>query len=265
MGMPPFKGDRSLKDTTVAYLKILNYIFNDQYGKIVNMEEIAEQSYDAMEAYLLAQERAQEKLEEASKKQHEIQKEFAAKNNVRLIDTETELETKMKTANLVMKHADEVYLIFFKCNKQEAYLIDAMNRKNLVAIEQNNSSLQRFAEEGLEKLKKIDGYNNDASLVIACRELMNFYKMEAGKGASLSDFFLKEENFTKLKKAFDAKGSRRTQQEVDQFNKEVNDLNDTMKEFNKTNNDMNKARTSAINNWEKAYKKYMDDYMPTQR
>lgn len=265
MGMPPFKGDRSLKDTTVAYLKILNYIFNDQYGKIVNMEEIAEQSYDAMEAYLLAQERAQEKLEEASKKQHEIQKEFAAKNNVRLIDTETETDTKMKTANLVMKHADEVYLIFFKCNKQEAYLIDAMNHKNLVAIEQNNSSLQRFAEEGLEKLKKIDGYNNDASLVIVCRELMNFYKMEAGKGASLSDFFLKEENFTKLKKAFDAKGSRRTQQEVDQYNKEVNDLNDAMKEFNKTNNDMNKARTTAINNWEKAYKKYMDDYMPTQR
>jgi vacuolar-type H+-ATPase subunit I/STV1 len=165
-----------------------------------------------------------------------------------------------------MKHADEVYLIFFKCNKQEAYLIEAMNRKNLVGIEQNNSSLQRFAEEGLEKLKKIKGYNNDASLVAACTELMNFYKMEAGKGSSISDYFLKEENFTKMKKQFDAKsGSRRTQQDVDQFNKEVNDLNDAMKDFNKTNNDMNKARTSAINNWEKAYKNYMDDYMPTQR
>src|SRR5215510_10474201 len=80
MGMPPFKGDRSLKDTTVAYLKILNYIFNDQYGKIVNMEEIAEQSYDGMEAYLLAQEKAQEKLQEASQKQHETLKKFATKN-----------------------------------------------------------------------------------------------------------------------------------------------------------------------------------------
>src|SRR5687767_9924798 len=35
-GMPPWKGDRSLKDTTVAYLKILNNVFNDDYGKIVN-------------------------------------------------------------------------------------------------------------------------------------------------------------------------------------------------------------------------------------
>jgi hypothetical protein len=266
MGMPPFKGDRSLKDTTVAYLKILNYIFNDQYGKIVNMEEIAEQSYDAMEAYLLAQEKAQEKLEEASKKQQETQRQFAAKNNIRLIDTETELESKMKTANQVIKHADEVYLIFFKCNKQEAYLVDAMNRKNLVGMEQSNSTLQKFAEEGLEKLKKIEGFNSDPSLVVACTELMNFYKMEAGKGSSLSEYFLKEENFAKLKKQFDAKpGSKRTQQDVDQYNKEVNELNDAMQVFNKTNNEMNKTRSSAINNWEKAYKKYMDNYMPTQR
>ena len=68
-GMPPYKGDRTLKDTTVAYIKILYNVFNEDYGKIVNMEEIAEQSYDAMEAYLLAQDKAQEKLEQASERQ----------------------------------------------------------------------------------------------------------------------------------------------------------------------------------------------------
>ncbi|MEO7983161.1 MAG: hypothetical protein ABI688_03660 [Bacteroidota bacterium] len=72
--MPPWKGDKSLRDTTVTYLKILNIVFNEDYGKIVNMEEIAEQSYDAMEAYLLAQEKAQEKLEAASERQHCRQK-----------------------------------------------------------------------------------------------------------------------------------------------------------------------------------------------
>src|SRR5688572_12385243 len=28
MGMPPYKGDRTLKDTTVAYLKMMNSVFN---------------------------------------------------------------------------------------------------------------------------------------------------------------------------------------------------------------------------------------------
>src|SRR6185369_4562031 len=94
-GMPPFKGDRTLKDTTVAYLKMLNSVFNEDYGKIVNMEEIAEQSYDLMEAYMLAKEKANEKLNEASQRQHETQEKFAAKNNVRLIQSESELDAKM--------------------------------------------------------------------------------------------------------------------------------------------------------------------------
>lgn len=265
-GMPPYKGDRSLKDTMVAYLKLLNYIFNDQYGKIVNMEEIAEQSYDAMEAYLLAQEKANEKLEEAWNKQSNIQKQFAAKNNIDLVESEDATSLKMKQAGEVMKHADEVYLVFFKCNKQEAYLFDAMNKKNLVSIEQNISSLQKFAEQGLDKLKGLKGYNNDGSLIEACRELMDFYKMETEKSSGISDYFLKEEDFKKLKKQFDAlPQSRRTQQDIDKYNKAVNELNESMDHFNKTNKDLDKKRNTLVNNWDKVYKKYMDQHMPVHR
>ena len=195
MGMPPYKGDRTLKDTTVAYLKILNSVFNEDYGKIVNMEEIAEQSYDLMEAYMLAQEKANEKLQQASEKQNEMQRKFAAKNNITLIESESPAEAKMKIASAVMKHYDEVYLVFFKSYKQEAYLMDAVNQKNVNSIEQNINSLESFSEQGLEKLKGLKGYNNDASLIMACRNLLNFYKEEARKGSRMTDFFLKAENF----------------------------------------------------------------------
>jgi len=200
MGMPPWKGDRSLKDTTVAYLKILYTVFNEDYGKIVNMEEIAEQSYDAMEAYMLAQEKAYEKLDQASKRQHETMKQFAAKNNVNLIESTSELEAKSKTAGDVLSHCNEVYLVFFKPYKQEGYLIEAMNQKNLVSMEQNINSLKKMAEDGMEKLKKIKGYNNDASLIASCRNMLIFYKSEATRSTSLADYFLKEENFIKIKK-----------------------------------------------------------------
>ena len=264
MGMPPFKGDRSLKDTTVAYLKILNYIFNDQYGKIVNMEEIAEQSYDGMEAYLLAQEKAQEKLHEASLKQHETLKKFAVKNNVNLIESTNDLEAKMKIANQLMEHTDAVYLIFYKCYRQEAYLMESVNKRNLVSIEQNNNSLKKFADEGLNKLSAMKGYNEDAALINVCTDLMNFYKNEADKTSGMTDYFLKEENFAKLKKQFDSR-SKRTQEDIDRYNKAVNDLNASMEEFNKSNKDLNKQRDSAIDKWNKVYKDYLDNYMPKQR
>jgi hypothetical protein len=98
-GMPPWKGDRSLKDTTVAYLKILNTVFNEDYAKIVNMEEVAEQSYDLMEAYMLAKDMAWEKLQDAAKRNQEVTKTFAAKYDIKLIDTESEISKKSKIAS----------------------------------------------------------------------------------------------------------------------------------------------------------------------
>lgn len=266
MGLPPWKGDRTLKDTTVAYLKILYTVFNEDYGKIVNMEEIAEQSYDAMEAYMLAQEKAYEKLGQASKRQHEMMKQFAAKNNVNLIESASELDEKSKKASAVLSHCNEVYLVFFKPYKQEGYLIEAMNQKNLVSMEQDINALKKMAEEGMEKLKKIKGYNNDASLIAACRNMLLFYTSEATRSATLTDFFLKEESFAKIKKQFESKpASKRTQQDIDQYNNAVNDMNAASKNFNATNNELNKERTAALNDWNKAYSKYMDEYMPKQQ
>jgi hypothetical protein len=264
-GMPVWKADRSLKDTTVAYLKILFSVFNEDYGKIVNMEEIAEQSYDAMEAYMLAQDKAYEKLNDAGNRQHEMQKTFAKKYNINLIETETELGNKSKIVKDVMDHCNAAYLIFFKCYKQEVYLMEAIEKKNLVSVEQSINSLGKFAEEGIQKLKTLKGYNGDASLIAACKNMMDYYKAEAKKGPTISEFFLKEEEFTKAKKLFESKPSaKRTQQDVDQYNNAVNAMNNAANSFNATMNDVNKQGKEALNNWNKTYSKYMDEHMPKQ-
>lgn len=266
MGMGPWKGDKALRDTTVAYLKILNTVFNEDYGKIVNMEEIAEQSYDAMEAYILAQEKAYEKLHEASQKQHAIQKQFAAKNNINLIEGESEVSNKSKTAGDVIHHCNDVYLVFFKCHKQEAYLIDAINKKNLVSIEQSLNSLGKFAEDGRNKLEKMTGYKADNSLIAAGIRMMDHYKAESERGASITDFFLKQEGFEKIKKQFDSKpANKRTQEDIDKFNKGVEEVNAVLNNFNATMSDINKKSNAALNDWNKTYSKYMDEHMPRQQ
>jgi hypothetical protein len=265
-GMPPWKGDRSFKDTTVAYLKILNSVFNEDYAKIVNMEEIAEQSYDAMEAYLLAQEKADEKLEEARLRQHQTTKRFAAKNNVTLLEGESETGKKSRIASELNGHYNDVYLVFFKPYKQEMYLMDAIEKGNLIAIEQNINSLEKFANEGLEKLKNIQGYNNDQALVNAATEAMNFYITSAQRSKGMTDFFLKKESFEKIKKAMDNKrANERTQKDIDQYNAAVDQMNAASNEYNSINQQLNKERTNMLNNWNKKVSRYMDEYMPVQK
>jgi hypothetical protein len=148
--MQPWKGDKTLRDTTVAYLQILYSVFNDDYGKIVNMEEIAEQSYDLMEAYMMAQEKAYQKLDEAAQRQQEMQKEFAKKNNINLIEGSSALGEKSKIAGEVLKHCNEMYLVFFKSYREEQYLIEAMNQKNLLSIEQNIGTLKNLLKKDLK-------------------------------------------------------------------------------------------------------------------
>jgi len=264
--LPAWKGDRSFKDTTVAYLKLLYNVFNEDYGKIVNMEEIAEQSYDAMEAYMLAQEKAHEKLDEVAERQNETQRQFAAKNSITLIESTSELGRKSDIVNQVMKHTNEVYLIFFKAYKQESYLIDAVNRKNIVGIEQNKNALIKFADEGLEKLKGLRGYNNDGSLIAACRNLLTYYRSEAGKMTAASDYFLREEEFNKIRKQFESQpSSKRTQQDIDQYNNAVNNINAVLNTFNNTMKEIAKEGASKLNEWNKVYSKYMDEHMPRQQ
>jgi hypothetical protein len=266
-GTPPFRGDRSLRDASVARLKTCYSVFNEDYGKIVNLEEIAEQSYDAMEAYMLAQQKAGEKLDEAGDVRENIAKQFAAKHNVNIIDTKDELVLKAEKSAQVIDYYNKVYLIFFKSNKQEAYLTEAANAGDVNAVEQNRNALLKYATEGLQALEGVKAFDSDLTLVTACKKALLFYKNECEhKSQVVSDYLMANENFKKLKKAFDQKpAAKRTQADIDQFNKSVDEINKVGKEFNKANNELNNERTALLNMWNKTVQTFMDMHMPYSR
>ena len=260
-GMPTFKGDKQLRDSAVSYLKILYSVFNEDYSKIVNMEEIAEQSYDNMEAYLLAQEKVSERLSEAHAAYARAQKTFAANNNITLLDDESELGRKLETIDKLTSYYNEVYLTFFKVYKQEVYLVDAVSAKNTNAIEQNRNALLKYAEEGLDKISKMKGFNNDRTLESVCRQLIRFYKDEAEKSIpKISDFFLKVENFKKLQQSFES--SEKTKELVNNYNKAVDDMNRSSMAFNNTNDQLNNKRSEMLSSYNDTVKSFMDTYMP---
>lgn len=259
-----FNGSTAYRDSVVAYFNIVNIVLKEDYGKIVDMEAVAEESYDLMEAYMLARERANDKLVEAGEMVDRSQLAFAEENNVNLIESNDALDEKMRIADEVYDHYNEVYLIFFKSFKQEVYLMDALNRKDLSAIEQNRNALKTTAEEGLEKLNKMSGYKNDNNLIEVTKELLKFYISEADKETpKMSDFYLKSENFDKIKKAFDQKKEKdRTQEDVNNYNNAAKEMNAAVEVYNKTNELLNNLRSKYIDNWNRVAQKYTDTHVP---
>jgi hypothetical protein len=263
--MRPYNGDASLRDVYKKYWDVLLKVFNEDYDKIVNMEEIAEQSYDNMEAYLLAQERAETYLDNEAKKISPIYQAFAEKNNIRLVDNgDTNMEKKMRKVSRVSDYHNKMFLIFFKTFKQEVYVWDAVNRRDLNALEQNNNTLINYVNEGLAKLDTIKGFDGDGSFMNACRKVLEYYGTEAKqKVPGLSDYVIKTDDFEKTKKAYDAKSpAKRTQADIDGYNKAVNDVNASIVNYNAIVNQVNESRAKTLENWENASKRFMDTYMP---
>ena len=260
-----YRNDPTLRDAFKQYWSVLLTIFKEDYHKIVDMEEVAERSYDAMEQYLLIQEKANEKLHEAHARVGSAYETFAGRHNVRLTEGQsTKLSERLTQAGEVNSYMNKIFLLFFKSNVQEELMLEAVKKNDVNSVEQSKNSLYRFSSEGLERLDTMHAFEEDGSLIMACREVLQFQKDEAANKASyMTDFLLKKEEFEKLKKAFEMKpDSRRTKEDVNTFNKAVDDYNNAVTVFNKTSVELDKSRERVLNHWEATRRKFMDAHIP---
>jgi hypothetical protein len=260
----PYNNDPSLRNAYIEYWNILLSIFNEDYHKIVDMEEVAEQSYDDMEAYLLAQERANQKLNDANEKAVVAYRAFAVNNKITLTEGKsTTLSKKIKKISIVNSYHRVVFLIFFKARVQENYAIEAYNAKDINALEQRRESLLKYADEGLIKLATLEPFDNDNSLIIAMKKVLEFYKIEATNYFLVfSEYLIKTDEFQKLKKSYDSKSSGKTKEDVDTYNKAVIELNKLMSSVNSISKESNNKRSDLLNNLDSVKMNFMDTYMP---
>jgi len=260
--LPSFKGDGSYRDTTVNFLKLYYNILNEDYSKIINLEDIAEQSYDDMEAYMMAQDMVDKKLEEGNEKLRLATEKFAAANNIKLVDSKSELSKMTDEVHAINKYYHEVYLLFFKPYKQEEYMLEAMGKGNITGIEQNKSSLLRYAQDGLAKLATMKSFEGDNAVVFACKAMLNFYAREVNLHMNaITDYFLAKERFAGIEKEFKKK-NKPSKEEVDAYNKAVNDINNASHAYNETNNDLNHERSELLSTWNKSVNDFFDEHTP---
>lgn len=259
-----YKGDVEYKNQLLAYFSISEKQINEEYDKIIDMQEVAEQSYDAMEAYIMTRDLVNEKINEEVTKLNANQKIFANKYNIQIGEDTSELGKKMKLSNEVFENHTQLYLIFFKVNFTESVLLKAIESNDISAIQQNSNALEQYSNEGMEKLKTFQPYKNDMSLVLATKKMLEFTKKEALElSPSVISFSMLNQKFQESKKTMDNKAANsRSKEEIDNFNKLVNEVNKEVGNYNKTINKFNIDRSNAINNWNVTSENFIARYIP---
>lgn len=259
--MKPYENDSSLKVSYYNYLDLAFKVLKEDYEKIVNMEEIAEQSYDNMEAYILAKEKASEIVEAASEKNETAYRKFAAEHKITLLEDNSALAKKSAAVTKVLTYYNKVYLIFFKSYKQELYLITAITNNDMSAVEQNRLSLSKVAEQGIKDLDSLGAYRSDFLLVTNCKKLLAFYKKEADeKVPVIQEFLISNEKLNEQKKTVDS--GHASKEEIDDFNKNVKAVNIQVANYNKINNELNKNRSTLFDTYNNAVEAFLAKHTP---
>ncbi|MEP6682250.1 MAG: hypothetical protein ABJA35_03280 [Parafilimonas sp.] len=261
--LPYFKGDNSLRKSSMNYVDICYKVFNDDYAHLVNMEDIIEQSFDEMQLYILLQEKTNEKVHDASDTMDEAQKAFAAKYNITLTDSKDAVSENMGTISKISHYRDQLYLIFYKCNWQDGQITDAINAKKITGLEEARNALDNYAKEGLLALDSLNNFQGDHSLAQACKQTLQFYqKLAEDEMPKVTDFFLKQDNFNKLKKTTDAKQGSLSKEDINTYNKAVNDYNAATNQYNQLNSNINNQRSQVVGTWNNADKQFLDVHTP---
>ncbi len=264
--IPYYKSDRSLHNSTAAYLKLLDYNLNEDFSKMVNMKDIAEQSYDKMEAYLLFREKVSEKMKAGGDSLSNSLKRFAANHNIILQESTSELDNQMDKISEVTSYYDRMFLLFFKCDLMNEDMVEALGKKDVKGLEQARSAMKQFAEEGLAVLDTTKSYHGDASLTNSLRRAMQFFKMQAEKAAEYSSFYTKQEAFDRLKQQFEGdRDAQRDKAQVDKYNAAIKDVNNAINAYNATNEQLNRTRKEAYSQWNEAVKVFFDRHIPVAR
>jgi hypothetical protein len=260
----PYDGDFILKSAVLEYLYLQVTVLKEDYGKIIDMKEIAQNSYDIMEAYLLAQRTAGQKLEESGIELEEKQRVFASNYNVTLMEKEDEISKKLKTAAEVSDYFDQVFLIFFKSSNQEWHLIEAIQDEDFSRVEQLREALISYTEEGLAKLDTLEPFKGDDSVLIACRQALEFFNKEAKESIPVfQNFMEKQSHYQQLLKAFEAKDdSEKTQEDVNILNAKVDELNKLVPEYELMIEKMNEEKGRVIGGWNQVSEAFNQRHIP---
>ncbi|GAA4055817.1 LIC11966 family surface protein [Flavobacterium chungnamense] len=259
-----YNGDVEYQNQVIQYFDFCEKNLNEEYDKIINMQEVAEQSYDAMEAYLLARDLVNEKLDSENEKASAAFNAFALKYNIKISEGDSELGKKIKISNEVFDYHTVLYLVFFKVNFTDASLAKAVQKKDMAAIEQNANALLQYANEGLEKIKTIAPYNKDVSLITATKKVLEYYKKEAETHVpKIVSFYMFNDKFENTKKTIESKSQKdRTKEEIDNYNDMVKQVNKEIDTYNKANNLDFQDKQNAINNWNTVAENFISKHVP---
>lgn len=216
--LPPFNEDAKLSDEMVQLIEISLSVVNTEFNEANTLKRNSRESYEAMEKYLAALQEGEQKLAEANARFGEAQKAFAERHGLELVESEGSNNV-VETINKLNRYHRSIYLKEFQVARLNADFVDALNNKDIEAMDQARKGIQQACEENLKYLRSLPDFNGNTSYRDAAIAEMSYFQQLAG------------DKYTQLIAI--SKKEQPTQEDVNDFNSIIMSLNEELPELSR--------------------------------
>jgi ribosomal 50S subunit-associated protein YjgA (DUF615 family) len=265
--MKAYEGDTVLRSSAYRFYDICYHVLKEDYGKIMDLEDIAEQSYDNMEAYIKAQDAANKAQQDAFIDANAKLQAFATTHHVSLRLNESEDAKMSKAVNGVIAYYNKLFLTLFKCSSAEGYMVKAMDAKEPQQVDKQRNLLAKNVTESTDAIQAMASYETDATLVNSCKQSLQFYDKEANQRIpTIIAFMNANVAYKKLKGDYEAKApADRTKTEMEAIRQKMEEVNTGIDKYNQINSELSQTRNKLTNEWNQAVAQFMDKHIPHRR
>ena len=179
--MPPLEGDSKLRDEAVDVLNEYKTAFELDFKSILTLKRKSKDSYEAMEAYFTAQDKAEEKVNKATRQLRKAQQIYAEKHNMRVVDSKSDdvLEMKMNKIIEVNDYWRSIFLNYFKVSKQYDKLWDALSEQKATPLNHQRNLTLKVIDQVLPELNRKPDFHGDSEFRSQTINIIEYYRQVA--------------------------------------------------------------------------------------
>ena len=181
--MPPLEGDIRLRNEAVAVLEEYQKAFELDFQKIIGLKRKSRDSFETMEAYFEAQDKAEEKVNNATKRLRKAQHLYAEKHDMKVVENKSDdgLEVKMNKVIAVNNYWRSIFLDYFKISRQYDRMWDELPQQKANAIERERLQVIKVIDRVLPSLKSKSDFNGDREFRDETVNIIEYYQTVATK------------------------------------------------------------------------------------
>jgi len=230
-----YEGDTKLRDVAVKVLQLNLETFDLDFKEINEMRSGRYDSYETLEAYFRAEDKAEKKLAKAADQFRTAQQDFADTHGLDLkYNQDDERQQVIKVVNKLNTYNRIIFLSYFGVSKLDSYFWEQLKAKEYTQADKQRQELANTATEAVTRLKRLSGFKDDTQYRDATLQLVQRYQ-----SLSLNEY----KELLTIQSKLDDPGEVTSQEQADALNKMGDRYNQIVETYNQEMqvliNDMN--------------------------